>query len=80
MSPQGRQGLTLGDVFTDAQIAEAYAIYQTHLRTGTSGLDLHNKLMLIVQEAMPKINEFTGQVNDVSYFAYMLEYALARNF
>lgn len=68
--------VAIGELFTDENINAALALVE-------SGSDaLHERLLHeIVEPAMPRINEVTGQDNSADYMAYLLEYAVseARN-
>lgn len=61
--------IRLGDLFTDEQIDLAIAIVR-------EGRDVHSRLVEeVVRPAMSRIDEVTGQQNDVDYFAYVVEWA-----
>lgn len=67
----------VGDLFTEAEIKRAAALFDKHQQ---SGLKLVDALQTeVVEPALPRIDTATGQRNDARYLAYVLEYAM-RNF
>jgi hypothetical protein len=71
------KSVTLGEVFSEEQLAYARACIQQH--NGTVLKTLVEKLVEQVTEpALPHINQVTGQENDPTYWAWMLVYALQR--
>lgn len=73
-----RKTVRLGDLFTEEQIKKAVEIVHNFRRTGRSLNDI--LVERVVREAMPRINDVTGQENDERYWAYVLEAALTQEF
>jgi hypothetical protein len=70
-----RKTITLIELFSEEQLQKAVTIAKHY--TPGSGKSLAELLCdRVVNEAMPHINEVTGQQNVAMYWAYALEYAL----
>ena len=67
--------ITLGELFTDAEIERAKALY---LRCAP-GTFARTAAEEVVTSAIPRINRVTGQENDAKYWAYQLEFAFMRS-
>jgi len=65
----------LSELFTAAQLQRAKDICATE----HGNVELHARLMAVVDEALPNINAVTGHDNSVSYFAYVLEHTFSRS-
>lgn len=64
---------SLQELFTDEELAACTQIYR---ETG-GGLGFVERCVReVVEPALPRINELTGQPNDPAYFAYTLDYAI----
>jgi hypothetical protein len=60
-------------LFTPKQLKQARALWQ-HDRS-----HFHERAVKeVVLKAMPRIDQLTGQRNDASYFAYVLEYLIGQ--
>lgn len=67
------KNVALGDLFTDVQIDRALVIWRTDRE------HFHARVLSeVVEPAMAQINANTGQENDASYMAYMLEYVFSQ--
>lgn len=62
--------MTLGDLFTQAELDKARALYNENRQ----GLN-QTLVEQVVAPAIDRINAKTGQENDARYFGYMLEHA-----
>lgn len=61
----------ISDLFTEQEVRAALKIWRTDRRR------FHDRVSVeIVQPALDRINEATGQENDASFFAYALEFIL----
>ena len=69
----GRQ-VTLGDIFTEAEIEQAKEIYLA----SPPGTFRKAVVAEIVRPAMPRIDKALGQKNDPDYMGYVLEFALGQ--
>ena len=68
------KSISIGQLFTASELDAAAKLYD-ECRPGE-----FNKRVVaqIVEPALPRINEVTGQENDARYWGYALEYALSR--
>lgn len=70
--------ITLGKIFSKAEIDEVEKLWIECNRTGKY-LEFHARCQRqIVEPAMERINSITGQENDASYITYCLEFALTQ--
>jgi hypothetical protein len=67
--------IQITDVFTDEQIEAAVELYES-CSPGTFNAAVVEK---IVQPALSRINQVTGQENDPKYWGYALEYAITQS-
>jgi hypothetical protein len=61
--------ISLGELLSDEQLQECVRIHR-------EGVDVHHRLFVLIQKAIPDINRKTGQENDPRYWAFAVEYAL----
>jgi hypothetical protein len=66
--------IAIGEVFTEAELKAATKLF------GECKPGEFNKRVIeqIVEPALPRINEVTGQANDARYWGYALEFALTQ--
>lgn len=69
-----RPTITIGELFTEDQLAQAREIVLASFRKTP-----HKDLLGMVTPLMPHINEVTGQENSADYFAYLLESIVMEN-
>lgn len=69
------QQLSITEVFTGDEIVAAADIWRSSRTTQA----FHDRVKKgIIAEALPRINERSGQENDPAYLAYLLEYLVNR--
>jgi hypothetical protein len=75
MSKPGDRNFTIAQLFTPEQIEKAATIVRHYDHNCGKTL---NELLVerVVKDAMPHIDQVSGQENDPRYMAYLLEYAL----
>lgn len=62
------------ELFTPAELNHAIKLFCTY-KSGA----LHQHLLReVIEPALPRINQVTGQENDARYWAYALEHALCQ--
>lgn len=67
------KSITLPDILTDAQIAQAAQLYKAH------GMDAVAKIQAqLIEPNMAAINGKLGQENDARYLAYAVVYVLSQ--
>lgn len=66
----------IGDIFTDAELRAATALYKKR-DSLVGGFAARCKAEIVTPEVLARINDKTGQQNDALYLAYMLEYAIS---
>lgn len=66
-----RKQYTIGDLFTDAEVAKALGIYNQ----APFGTFARRCAADVVTPALDRINKKTGQENDALYLAYMIEHS-----
>ena len=67
------KAMTIGELFTDAEVRKAAALYKKLHGTGQFAAAVCEQ---VVQPNMERINKTTGQENDAMYLAYALEHVL----
>jgi hypothetical protein len=72
---QAPKTVTLGQLFTGAEIRRAQTLYRELKGTGTFAATVAKEL---IEPNLTRINTATGQENDPRYIAYMVEYAMAQ--
>ena len=66
--------MTLPDFLTEAQIAEALALFKDH-----GGVDAKGKIQKqVIEPNITEINKKLGQENDPSYLAYAVVYVFSQ--
>lgn len=85
----GIKNFTVGELFTDAELDAAFDTIHKHFLLGAVQQEcgivdpgptrLTDKLVAeIIDPAMSRIEQTTGQPNDARYLAYVLQYAYSK--
>lgn len=65
--------ITIADILTDAEIAQARSLFRELGHTGRFAKTLRKEL---IESNMARINTNLGQENDAAYLAYAVEHVL----
>lgn len=69
-----KQTIKIGELFTEEELKAALKLYRKYQHG-----EFHERIVKeIVEPALPRINQVTGQENDARYWGYALEYALTQ--
>lgn len=72
-----KKTLTLGDLFSEAELRTLMREIAL-ARRDRNGVSANKRLVPLLEPMMARINEVTGQENDVRYIGYMIEAAFEK--
>lgn len=69
------QQVSLGELFSDAELKKVAAVYENAISTKISP---HDNLVEAIKPLIPEIEKRSGRKFNLDYLAYAVEYCLSR--